>query len=67
MHIKINGKQETVTDGVTVNELLLSKNMRPEVVTVEINGSIIARTDYDITLKEGDIVEFVFYMGGGIL
>lgn len=42
--ILINGK-----------ELLKKKNIRPEVVTVELNEKIIDRKDYQLTfLKEGD-------------
>ena len=40
--------------------------IRPELVTVEVNETILQKLDYDATqIKEGDNVEFVFYMGGG--
>ncbi len=66
IRITINGKEEEIEDNMSVLELLKLKNIRPEVVTVEVNDKIIQRKDYSSTyLKEGDRVEFVFYMGGG--
>lgn len=65
MRVKINGKQETLNEGTTISHLLSTKKIRPEVVTVELNRHIIGRQDYTSILKEGDVVEFVFYMGGG--
>ena len=38
----------------------------PEMVSVEINGQILRRPEFDTTaLKEGDKVEFLYFMGGG--
>ncbi len=49
-----------------VSELLLKWKIRPELVTVEVNGAILQKLDYESTeIKAGDKVEFVFYMGGG--
>jgi len=66
IEIKINGKEEKLESEMTVLALLKRKNIRPEVVTVELNEKIIDRKDYLSTfLKEGDVLEFVFFMGGG--
>ncbi len=68
MSIKIllNGKEEVLANEMSISELLKKKNIRPEVVTVELNEKIIDRKDYQSTLlKEGDALEFVFFMGGG--
>ena len=66
MKIKLNGKQQQIQDGLTVSDLLLKWKVRPELVTVEVNEAILQKLDYDATkIKEGDNVEFVFYMGGG--
>jgi hypothetical protein len=36
-------------------------------VTVQVNGVIIDRNQFDTTpLKDGDEVEFLYYMGGGV-
>ena len=64
--ILINGKEEVLENEISITELLKKKNIRPEVVTVELNEKIIDHKDYQSTLlKEGDALEFVFFMGGG--
>lgn len=66
MKITINGKAEEVKDGVSIQSLLQEKNIRPEVVAVELKGEIVERDNYGATvLKEGDQLEFMYYMGGG--
>ncbi|MFH1958005.1 MAG: cysteine synthase A [bacterium] len=64
--ILINGKEEELEKEMEVLEVLKKKNIRPEVVTVELNKKIINSKDYQSTLlKQGDVLEFVFFMGGG--
>ena len=64
--IKLNGKEQELKPGLTVSDLLLKWKVRPELVTVEVNETILQKLDYETTqIKEGDNVEFVFYMGGG--
>ena len=64
--IQLNGKPNEIQAGLTVSELLLKWKIRPELVTVEVNENILQKLDYETTvLKNGDNVEFVFYMGGG--
>ena len=65
MQIKINGKSEEFSGG-TVLELLKAKKIEPQMVAVEVNDSMIERDQLAATqLKEGDRLEFLFYMGGG--
>ncbi|MCM8768048.1 MAG: sulfur carrier protein ThiS [Candidatus Omnitrophica bacterium] len=67
MKVFINGKEEQIEKEISILELLKRKNIRPEVVVVELNEKIIERKDYEVTIiKEGDLVELVFFMGGGI-
>jgi len=64
--ISINGKKEILENEMSILELLRKKNIRPEVVTVELNEKIIERKDYQtIILKESDMLELVYFMGGG--
>lgn len=64
--IQLNGKPHSVAQGTTVSALLQKWKVRPELVTVEINEEILQKLDYDATvIRDGDRVEFVFYMGGG--
>ena len=64
--ISLNGKEQEIKSGMTVTALLTKWRMKPELVTVEINETILQKLDYDSTeIKNGDKVEFIFYMGGG--
>lgn len=67
MRLSINGKQEEIAGDLTVRELLVYRNVQsPEMVSVELNGVILRRTEFDeARVKEGDIVEFLYFMGGG--
>ena len=66
--IILNGKPNEIKTAMTVADLLTQWRMRPELVTVEINENILQKLDYESTeIKEGDKVEFIFYMGGGDL
>ena len=65
MQLKINGKPEEFPGG-SVLELLKTKKIEPQMVAVEVNDSMIDREHLATTqLKEGDRLEFLFYMGGG--
>ena len=64
--ISLNGKPQEIKSGLTVTDLLTKWRMRPELVTVEINETILQKLDYETTeIRSGDKVEFIFYMGGG--
>ncbi|MFH1779099.1 MAG: cysteine synthase A [Candidatus Omnitrophota bacterium] len=65
--IYLNGKKETVEENLNISKLLEVKKIRPEVVTVELNGQIIEKPKYaDAFIKDKDKVEVVYYMGGGM-
>lgn len=66
--IYLNGKKEELAENLSILRLLESKKIRPEVVTVELNGRIIEKEQYPkILLKPDDKLEFIYYMGGGAL
>lgn len=67
MNVIINGKASVIEEQVTVKELLdKDYTSTQEYVTVQVNEKIIKKKDYDTYLiKEGDTVEFLYYMGGG--
>ena len=67
MNLVINGKQIDLTDNLTVSELLVKEDVKmPEMVSVELNGQILKRSEFETTtLKDDDQVEFLYYMGGG--
>jgi sulfur carrier protein len=65
MQLKINGKPEEFPGG-SVLDLLNAKKIEPQMVAVEVNDSMVEREQLPVTqLKEGDRLEFLFYMGGG--
>lgn len=68
MELTINGEKETVEKAsLTISELLAYKDVQmPEMVSVEHNGEILDRENFDSTqVKSGDSVEFLYFMGGG--
>lgn len=70
MRLIISGEAreiKTDNDIISIPELLNAVKVEmPEVVSVELNGTIIFRDDYPATpIKNGDSVEFLYYMGGG--
>ena len=67
MNIVVNGEQIDCGDSLTVSELLVEQKVKmPEMVSVELNGKILRRTEFETTiLKDNDKVEFLYFMGGG--
>ncbi len=65
MTITVAGEKKEVKDGLTLNELIADSNVEmPEYVTVSLNDEFVADKDA-VVLKEGDNVEFLYFMGGG--
>jgi sulfur carrier protein len=67
MNLVVNGQKTNISDGVTVSQLLVQEKVKmPQMVSVELNGQILRRSQYEeTTLKEDDKVEFLYFMGGG--
>lgn len=67
MKIQLNGNPKEIPDGLTVETLLTHEQVKqPAMVTVEWNGDILDREAFPTTaLKDGDVVELLFFMGGG--
>jgi sulfur carrier protein len=67
MNLVINGKEKNIADSLTVSQLLVQENVKmPDMVSVELNGQILRRTEFEETiLKDDDKVEFLYFMGGG--
>ena len=67
MKISINAVEAEVEDAVTVADLLVKQKVKmPDMVSVELNGNILERKTFQTTvLKEGDKIEFLYFMGGG--
>jgi sulfur carrier protein len=66
MLLYINGEQREFPDGLTVAALVAHLGMKPDRVAVELNLDIVPRTQWEtITLKNGDRLEVVHFVGGG--
>ncbi|MBO6089999.1 MAG: sulfur carrier protein ThiS [Lachnospiraceae bacterium] len=67
MNITVAGEKKDVKEGLTVTELIASENVEtPQYVTVSVNEEFVESGEFDTTvLKEGDVVEFLYFMGGG--
>ena len=67
MIISIAGEKKEYAEGTTVTELIEKENVdNPEYVTVTVNDEFVDREKFTATiLKEGDEVEFLYFMGGG--
>jgi thiamine biosynthesis protein ThiS len=66
MHVQINGEQRTVAAGLTVAKLLQELDIRSDRVAVELNLTILDRSEFDgRSLQEGDRIEIISFIGGG--
>jgi sulfur carrier protein len=68
MNLTVNGKPANIAEeNVSVTKLLEALEVaQREYVTVELNGDILDRDDFDSQkVKDGDTVEFLYFMGGG--
>ena len=65
--IIVNDEKQEVTHPLTLEELIkINKVFQPEMVTIQANEDFVEREDYEkIQLKEGDRVDFLYFMGGG--
>jgi sulfur carrier protein len=68
MQLTVNGEQkEYAEDSLTMTQLLVKQRVEsPEMVAVQVNGEFVAQQQYDeLPLRQGDTVEFLYFMGGG--
>ncbi|TFG51994.1 MAG: sulfur carrier protein ThiS [Gemmatimonadales bacterium] len=66
MHLQVNGDPRTIPGPATLLDLLGHLTVDPRMVVVELNREIVRRPRLgEITLKEGDQVELVHFVGGG--
>lgn len=68
MQLKINGETEKMTEkNLSIERLLELREVEsPEMVSVQLNGSIVDRVNYGETaISDNDEIELLFFMGGG--
>ncbi len=67
MLITVSGEKKEYEEGLLLNDLLEKEGVEtPQYVTVSINDEFVATENRDSTvIKEGDNIEFLYFMGGG--
>ena len=67
MKIIVAGNSKEVDEGINVAQLIKAEDIEnPEYVTVTINDEFIeAGTFAETVVKDNDVVEFLYFMGGG--
>lgn len=67
MKITINGEVKEIKEGVTLLELLTIENVEmPQMVSIQLNDEFLRQEEHKaITIKEGDDINFLYFMGGG--
>lgn len=65
--IIVNGESQNVDLPITVSQLIARNSVdQPEMVSVQVNEEFLVRESWDETsLKDGDEVDFLYFMGGG--
>ena len=65
--IIVNDEKQEVTLPLTLAELIkINKVFQSEMVTIQVNEDFAEKEDYEkIQLKDGDRVDFLYFMGGG--
>jgi len=67
MTITVAGEKKEYKEGLTLPELIEIEDVEtPQYVTVSINDEfVLTENKASTVLKEGDSVEFLYFMGGG--
>ena len=67
--IYVNGDVQEVSLPLNVSELIQKNNvLQPDMVSVQVNEEFAEPNDWEkIQIKEGDKVDFLYFMGGGSL
>jgi thiamine biosynthesis protein ThiS len=68
MSITVNGKEQIIGNStISLLDLIKQNNVKqPEMVSVQLNDQFVDRAVYSETfIKEGDEIDFLYFMGGG--
>ena len=64
--MRVNGKQVELKESLVLNKFLESSGYALTKVAVELNGKIVPRKEYAVTiLQDTDALEIVCFVGGG--
>lgn len=66
LKLTVQGRDEIYCGPPDVYSLLESLGQNTAYVNVRINGEVLSRRDFEnISLRDGDRVDFLYFMGGG--
>lgn len=67
--IIVNDEEQDVDFPLNLSQLIQLNNvLQPDMVSIQINGEFINRENFDNTsINEGDLVDFLYFMGGGAI
>lgn len=66
MNIKVNGEMRELNEGATLFDLIHSLGLESKVMAAAVNMEIVKQDAWNsATLKEGDAVELLDFVGGG--
>ena len=66
MRLIINGKEQVLGEPLTLAQLIEQLGMQSDRVAVELNREIVSRDQWpETSLKDGDRLEIVHFVGGG--
>lgn len=64
--MRVNNEEIFIEKEISLYELLISKDFEPSKVAVELNQEIVPKIEYETTyLKNSDVLEIVWFVGGG--
>ncbi len=67
MKLIVKGEEKEYKEGLTLAQLVeLEKIETPQYVTASVNDELLSAGEFEKTLlKDGDVLEFLYFMGGG--
>ena len=66
MKVRVNGQERALASAITVADLLRDLGIETPRVAVELNREILPKPRYgETSLREGDSLEIVQFVGGG--
>jgi sulfur carrier protein len=67
MKLVVGGESKEYGEGITVSELMEAEEVQtPMYVSVSVNDEFVKSEELGATeLRDGDVVEFLYFMGGG--
>ncbi|MCK4908526.1 MAG: sulfur carrier protein ThiS [Planctomycetes bacterium] len=66
MEVILNGEKKEIAENISVKKLLAALGIKTEQVAVELNLTIVPKTEYENKIiKAGDKIEIISFVGGG--